>query len=153
MKKLFLFIVFLTSFLMSEAQIATIYMKEGQTSAEYSTDVTLTDGTAKYFLIKCPKDYYTAQAYCLSLDSLTGNHTKIACVLAGRYTDETSTRVTDTWTTISTTNWGCTKIDTVFCVVNATENGYNEFKLTLTGTGTGTSQIDNFEFKQYLGIP
>ena len=153
MKKLFAITVLLFAFAVSEAQITTLYMSEGQSQTEYKTNVTLTNNVAQYFLIKCPIDYYTAQVYCLSLDSLTGNHTKIACVLAGRYTDETSTRVTDTWTTISTTNWGCTKADTVFCVVNGTENGYNEFKLTLTGTGTGTSQIDNFEFMQKIGIP
>jgi hypothetical protein len=148
MKKLIFVLALMFTYVISEAQIATLNIAEPNTYVEYSTDVTLTNTTAKYFLINAGQDQYTAQAYTVNLDSLTGNHTKIAVVLAGQYSD-----VESTWTTISTTNWGCTTLDTTMTVVNATENGYRRFKVTFTGTGTGTSKIDNFEFKQYLGLP
>lgn len=149
MKKLFAIIVLMFAFtVISEAQIATLYLKEGQTYVEYATDVTLTNTTAQYFIIDAPKDYYTAQAYTVNLDSTGGNHTNVAVVLAGRVSDQNST-----WTTISTTNWTGTTSDTTMTVVNATENGYRQFKITFTGTGAGTTKIDNFEFKQYLGLP
>ena len=132
----------------SEAQIATLNMPKGNTYLEYTTDVTLTNTTAKYFQINAPQDWYTAQSYIVHLDSASGNHTNVACVLAGRVSDQTST-----WTTIGTVNWGGTSADTTIIYLNATENQYRQFKLTFTGTGNGTTTIANMEFKQWFGLP
>ena len=149
MKKLFVTLALMFAFVaISNAQIATLSIVEPDTYVDYSTNVTLTNAVAQYFIIKAPQDWYTAQAYTVNLDSLTGNHTNIAVVLAGQYSDQSSV-----WTTISTTNWANTTSDTTMTVVNATENGYRRYKVTFTGTGTGTTRIDRFEFKQYLGLP
>lgn len=148
MKKLIIVLALMFAFAISNAQIATLSMGVGETFKSYATNVTLTNTTAQYFIIKSSAPWYTAQAYTVNLDSLTGNHTKIAVVLAGRVSDQNST-----WTTISTTNWGSTTSDTTMTVLNATENQYREFKITFTGTGTGTSRIDYFDFKQYYGLP
>lgn len=152
MKKLFIisFLIAVALFACnpSNAQIATLNVNEPNTYTEYATNVTLTNAVAQYFIINAAHDWYTAQAYTVNLDSLAGNHTNIAVVLAGQYSDQSST-----WTTISTTNWGCTTLDTTMTVLNATENGYRRFRVTFTGTGTGTSTIDNFEFKLWYGLP
>jgi hypothetical protein len=148
MKKIILVLALMFAFAISEAQIATLYMGAGKTYLEYTSDVTLTNTTAKYFQFIAPQDWYTAQSYIVHLDSASGNHTKVACLLAGRVSDQTST-----WTTISTVNWGCTTADTTIIYLNATENQYREFKLTFTGTGTGTTTITNTEFKQWYGLP
>lgn len=148
MKKLVLFIALMFTMVISNAQIATLSMGVDETYKEYSTNTTLTNTTAQYFLVNSSAPWYTAQCFVLNLDSLSGNHTNVAVVLAGRATD-----VTPAWTTISTTNWTGVTSDTTMTVLNATENHYRQFKITLTGTGTGTTRIDNFEFKQYYGLP
>lgn len=148
MKRMILFIALMFTLVISNAQIATLSMAEGETYKAYSTNITLTDAVAQYFIVKSSAPWYTAQAYTVNLDSLTGNHTNIAVVLAGRVSSQNPT-----WTTISTTNWKNTTLDTTMTVLNATENQYREFKITFTGTGTGTTRIDYFDFKQYFGLP
>jgi hypothetical protein len=151
MKKLFI-ILSLVAFVFacspSQGQIATLNMAANQTYLEYTTDVVLTNTTAKYFVINTQAPWYTAQAYIVHMDSTTLNMTSVTVVLAGRVSDQT-----DTWTTISTTKWGETTADTTMIVLNATENQYRQFKLLFTGAGTGTSTITNMEFKQYYGMP
>jgi len=149
MKKLTIFIALMFAFVaISKAQIATINMGKGVTYTEYTTDVTLTNNVAQYFLFYPQTDYYTAQNFIVHLDSLSGNHTNMACVLAGRVSDQTST-----WTTIGTVNWAGTTSDTTIIYTNATENAYRQFKLTFTGTGTGTTTLANTEFKIWYGLP
>lgn len=148
MKKIIFVLALMFAFAISEAQIATITIPEGKTYTEYTTDVTLTNTTAQYFLFNISSPWYTAQDYIVHLDSLTGTHTNIACVLAGRVSDQTST-----WTTIGTVNWAGTTSDTTIIYANTTENAYRQFKLTFTGTGTATSRIANTEFKIYYGLP
>lgn len=132
----------------SEAQIATLQMAPTQTYIEYTTNVTLTSTTPQYFLVYSQAPYYTAQAYVVQLDSVSGNHTNMAVAISGRVSDQTST-----WTAIgSTINWTGSS-DTTIIFLNATENQYRQFKILFTGTGTGVSRIDNFEFKQYYGTP
>lgn len=147
MKKLIFVLALTFTVVISNAQIKTLTLLPGETYTEYTTDVTLTNNVAQYFIVKSSAPWYTAQAYVVQLDSVSGNHTNMAVVLAGRVSDQTST-----WTTISTTNWTGSS-DTTMIVLNATENQYREFKITFTGTGTGVSRIDNFEFKQYYGLP
>ena len=152
MKKLFIisFLIAVALFACnpSSAQIATLNMPKGNTYIEYTTDVTLTNNVAQYFQINAPQDWYTAQSYIVHLDSLAGNMTSCAVVLAGRVSDQTST-----WTTIGTVTWGSTTADTTIIYLNATENQYRQFKLTFTGAGTGTTTIANMEFKQWFGLP
>lgn len=126
----------------------TLNMPKGNTYLEYTTDVVLSNTTPKYFIFNAPQDWYTAQSYIVHLDSTSGNHTNVACVLAGRVSDQTST-----WTTIGTVNWAGKTSDTTIIYLNANENQYRQFKLTFTGTGTGTTTIANTEFKQWFGLP
>ena len=122
-------------------------MPKGNTWIKTTDDITLTNNVAKYIQINAPQDWYTAQAYTIQLDSVSGNHTNVAVVLSGRVSDQTST-----WTTISTINWTGSS-DTTIIGLNATENAYRQFRVTLTGTGTGVSKVDTFEFKQWFGLP
>ena len=147
MRKYILLIALMLTVVISNAQITTANLAKDVTYWEYTTDVTLTNTTPKYFIINTQPDWYTAQGYIVQLDSVSGNHTNMAVVLAGRVSDQTST-----WTTISTVNWTGAS-DTTIISINATENAYRQFKVTFTGTGTGVSKIDNFEFKQYNGLP
>ena len=153
MKKLFLIIIVLFAFVfVSEAQIATLTLRDNSTYVEYSIDVTLTNAVAQYFIINAPKAQYTAQTVTYTLDSLAGDHTAMTVVLAGRASDQTTV-----WTTLDTSVWTMdnewASTDTVIIVEINTENHYREFKLTFTGAGTGTSTLGNVEFKQFLGIP
>lgn len=151
MKKLIFLFVIAALFACQQqasAQIATINVPRGNTYAEYTTDVTLTNDVAKYFQFNISTDYYAAPTYIVHLDSASGNHTNVACVLAGRVSDQTST-----WTTIGTVNWAGTTADTTIIYSSSTEVPYRQYKLTFTGTGTGTTTIANTEFKFYYGLP
>jgi hypothetical protein len=148
MKKLFFVLALMFAFAISEAQIATINVPKGNTYVEYTTDVVLTDAVVKYFVFNAPQDYYTAQSFIVHLDSLAGNMTSCTVALLGRISDQTAT-----WTSIGSIKWGSTTADTTIIYVNATENGYRQFKLSFTGAGTGTSTIANTEFKQWFGTP
>ena len=149
MRKLFVTLALMFAFVaISNAQIATLSIVEPDTYVEYSTNVTLTNTTAQYFIIKAPQDWYTAPCFIVQLDSLTGNNTSVAVNLSGRISDQTST-----WTSIATVTWGCTTADTTIISLTGTETAYREYKLLFTPAGTGTVRIDNTEFKQYLGLP
>jgi hypothetical protein len=150
MKKfLFILIAFVTLAATSQAQMLSTTMTPNQTWVNVATNYTLTDAVAQYWFISAPKDYYTAQAVVVELDSLTGNHTNVAVQLQGRYSSSSAT-----WNNIgSAVNWKGTTADTTIVILNATENGYREFKLLFTGTGTGTTRIDNMQFKMWYGLP
>ena len=148
MKKIMIFLALMFAVAISNAQIATINVPRGNTYTEYTTDVTLTNNVAKYFQFNISTDYYAAPTYIVHLDSASGNHTNVACVLAGRVSDQTST-----WTTIGTVNWAGTTADTTIIYSSSTEVPYRQYKLTFTGTGTGTTTIANTEFKFYYGLP
>jgi len=155
MKKLIFLIALMFVVTISKAQttITTLYGEAGQTYVEYTTDVTLTNTTAKalYFYLK--PDYYTATNFIVQLDSASGNHTNVAVALYGRISSEQAT-----WTAIgSAINWtgvnktvGC---DTTILFANTTETAYRQFKLLFTGTGTGTTTICYSALKVWNGIP
>lgn len=149
MRKLALVLALMVGFaFMSQAQFLTTYKSAGNTSTDITTDYTLTNTTAGYWLIYAGQDYYTAQALIVNLDSASGDHTNVAIQLQGRYTDM------DAWTNIgSAKNWKGTTSDTTIVYLNATENGYRQFKILYTGTGTGTTTIDRQFFKQWFGNP
>ena len=150
MKKLFVLLVSLIAlFATSQAQMLSTYVGPTQTWVDVSTNYTLTNTTASYWFISAPKDYYTAQAVVVELDSLSGNHTNVAVQLQGRYSSSSAT-----WNNIgSAVNWKGTTADTTIVILNATEVGYREFKLLFTGTGVGTTKIDNMQFKMWYGLP
>jgi len=150
MKKFFVLLISLVAiFATSQAQMLSTTMPPAQTWATVATNYTLTDAVAQYWFISAPKDYYTAQAVVVELDSLSGNHTNVAVQLQGRYSSSSAT-----WNNIgSAVNWKGTTADTTIVILNATENGYREFKLLFTGTGTGTTRIDNMQFKMWYGLP
>ena len=150
MKKLFIILSLVVAFAAtSKAQMLSSYMTPTQTWLDVSTNYTLTSTTPAYWFISAPKDYYTAQVVVVELDSLSGNHTNVAVQLQGRYSSSSAT-----WNNIgSAVNWKGTTADTTIVILNATENGYREFKLLFTGTGTGTTRIDNMQFKMWYGLP
>ena len=129
--------------LISNAQttIATLSADKGSSYIQYSTDVTLTNTTAKATYFYFQPDTYTATNFIVQLDSATGNHTNVAVVLYGRISDQQAT-----WTAIgSAINWGgknaSAGCDTTILFANTTETAYRQFKLLFTGTGTGTTTI------------
>ena len=132
----------------ANAQMATTNLRSGVTYADVSTDYTLTNAVAQYWLVNAGQNYYTAQTLVINLDSASGNHTNVAIQLQGRVTDM------DAWANIgSAINWKGTTADTTIVYTNATENLYRQFKILYTGTGTGTTTIDRQVFKQYFGNP
>lgn len=125
----------------SEAQDVTIAGAKGQKYFVYTTDVTITDATPVWFLIKTDADFPTTQHALIDCDSVSGNHTEIALTLLGRNFD------TAAWTSISSTivNPGVnSNIDNT--LTNTTETRFRQYKLLLTPTGTGVSKVDKLEF-------
>lgn len=149
MKKIILLTACLLAFAFaSQAQMVTTYLSPGKTKAEITTDYTLTNAVARYWQVNTQQDYYTAQCLIVNLDSASGNHTNVAIQLQGRYTDM------DAWANVgSAINWKGTTSDTTIVYLNATENGYRQFKINFTGTGTGTTTVDRMVFKQWFGLP
>lgn len=132
----------------SNAQLVTATLSGDATYTEISTDYTITDAVAGYYLINANQKYYTAQDLVIQLDSTSGNHTNVAVQLYGRVTDNSA------WATIgSAVNWTGATADTTILYTNTTENGYRSYKVLFTGTGTGVTTISNLEFKQWLGLP
>lgn len=153
MKTLFLFIALMFTFVISNAQTATIKPTvTGGTYAEYTTDVTLTDATAKWFQFNFEPTQYNAQNFVVQLDSLTGNHTNVSVALYGRISDQQG------WTAIgSAINWTgvhrSVGADTTILFTASTETAYRQFKLLFTGTGTGTTNIMYQAVKIWNGTP
>ena len=152
MKKLVLFIGLLMAFTVVNAQISTLNLNSGQTYAEYTTDVVLTNAVAQNFRINAAQNWMTSPYIAVAIDSTSGNHTSLNIVLAGRMSDQTTV-----WTSISDVTWDMdhagSAADTIIITGSATETFYRQYRVTFTPVGTGTSTITNFEFKQYFGIP
>lgn len=148
MKKLIFIISLLVVSFATQAQMLTTNLDHGVSYANVTTNYTLTNNVAQYWLIYTQPDWYTAQEFIISLDSLAGNHTNVAVAVFGRVSDQM------TWAQIgSTVNWKGTTADTTFAITNATEVKYRQYKVLFTGTGTGTTTIDRMEFKYYNGLP
>ena len=132
----------------SFAQLETVKLNANETYYEITTDNTITNSTAGYYLFNAPKNQYTAQTLVIQLDSTSGDHTNVAVQLQGRVSDNAA------WANIgSAVNWTGASADTTIVYTNTAENGYRSYKLLFTGTGTGVTTIDNVEFKQWLGLP
>ena len=152
MKKLVLFIGLLMAFTVVNAQISTLNLNSGQTYAEYTTDVVLTNAVAQNFRINAAQNWMTSPYIAVAIDSTSGNHTSLNIVLAGRMSDQTTV-----WTSISDVTWDMdhagSAADTIIITGASAETFYRQYRVTFTPVGTGTSTITNFEFKQYFGIP
>jgi len=147
MKKLFIVLSLVFAVLISNAQMATVYVPVNQTYVAAPTTYVLTDAVTQYLLIKAPQHNVATQDLLVKLDSLTGNHTYIAVGLYGRKFD------TSAWVQIgSTVTWkGTTSShDTTLVISNTTGNRYRDYKVSYTGTGTGTSRITLQQFKLYF---
>ena len=132
----------------AQAQLVTVNLPASETYYEVSTDYTITNAVAGYYLFNAAKPQYTAQDLVIQLDSTSGNHTNVAVLLQGRKSDNAA------WANIgSAINWTGASADTTIVYTNTAENGYRSYKLIFTGTGTGVTTIDNVEFKQWLGLP
>jgi len=142
MKKLFLIFALMFTFtVISIAQNVTLYGQDGQEYFKYTTDVTVTDATPVWYLIKTTTDWPTTQHIIVDFDSVSGNHTAMALLLYGRNFDDGA------WTAISSTivDGGVNSAIDI-TLTNTTETRWRQFKLLLTGTGTGVSTIDKVEF-------
>jgi len=152
MKKLVLFIGLLMAFTVVNAQISTLNLNSGQTYAEYTTDVVLTNAVAQNFRINAAQNWMTSPYIAVAIDSTSGNHTSLNVAFAGRMTDQT-----DVWTAISDVTWDMdhagSAADTIMIIGASAETFYRQYRVTFTPVGTGTSTITNFEYKQYFGLP
>ena len=148
MKKLIFLITILALFAINtQAQLVTVNMPR-HTYSEVSTDYTITNAVAGWYLFNAARDYYTAQDVVIMLEDASGSHTNVAVQLQGRVSDNSA------WANIgSAIDWTCVTADTTIVYTNTAENGYRSYKLLFTGTGTGVTTIDNVEFKQWLGMP
>ena len=141
MKKLIFVLAFLLAYTVTNAQTVTLYGKPAQQSFTYTTDVTITDATPIWYLIKTDTDWPTTQHALIDIDSVSGNHTAVALLLYGRNFDDAA------WTAISSTivDLGVnSNLD--ITLTNTTETRWRQFKLLLTGTGTGVSKVDKLDF-------
>lgn len=111
-----------------------------------NTDYTLTDATARTFILPAAKLVPTTQDFYINLDSIAGNHTYVAVALYGAKFDDTAySQIGSTITWKGTTS----SHDTTIVISNATANRYSYYKWTVTGTGTGTTKIDVQQLKLY----
>ena len=155
MKRLIFILALMFAFAISNAQTTITTISAGdasQTYKEYTTDVTLTNTTAKAIYFNMQPEAYTAQNVIVQLDSLTGNHTNVAVAVYGRISDQQG------WTAIgSAINWtgvhASAGADTTILFANATEVAYRQFKVLYTGTGTGTTNIMYQALKIWNGVP
>lgn len=143
MKKLLFFLI--SVLFVSVVSAQTILVNKPETYKAYTTDVTVTNTTAKTVYFDGKQDFKTTQDYLCQLDSTSGNHTNVAVALYGQKFE------TAVWTQIgSTVNWKGTTADTTIVISNATANRYRKYKVTFTGTGAGVTTVDSQEFKLYL---
>lgn len=153
MKKLIFVLALMFTFVISNAQVATVSPAiSGGTIVDYPTSITLTNTTAKYMIFAFDPAWENAQSYIVQLDSASGDHTNVAIAVYGRVNS------LDTWTAIgSAINWkgkaASTGMDTTIKFTNSTEYAYRQFKVLFTGTGTGTTTIANQTFKIWYGTP
>jgi len=124
------------------AQTATVYVPDGDTYYNLTTDYTLTNTTTSWFRWKAASDFPSTQDLEIHIDTLVSGQTAVAVSLYGRKFAD------DSWTQIgSTVNWAITSADTTITISNTTINRYREFKSNFVGTGTGTCTIANQKLK------
>ncbi len=143
MKRYLIFLALIVAIGVKATQVE-ISMK-ARNYVELTTDYTLTNTTADTFIFYAPRANFATQAYTVSLDSASGNHTSVATSLYGRIT------TSDTWTQIgSTITWVGSDADTSFSIVGTTPNAYKYFMVRMVGVDTGVTTINNQEFNLWL---
>jgi hypothetical protein len=147
MKKLLFLLVIMLSWVVGNAQMATVTIPANLTYAAAPTTYTLTNAVSQYFQVNSAQHKAGTQDFLCHLDSLAGDHTNVSVALWGRKFD------TSAWVAIgSAVNWKGTTSghDTTIVISNATANRYRAYKIVYTGTGTGTTTITTQQFKLYL---
>ena len=146
MKKFIILALFIIVAMVTKAQTVTLSpMPLANTFQGVTTDYTLTNTTARTFIMEAAKQQPATQDFYVQLDSLAGNHTNVAVAFYGaKFSDTAYTQIG------STVNWKGTTADTTIVISNATANRYNYYKWVITGTGTGTTTIDTQKLKLYL---
>jgi len=141
MKKLFVLLVLAFVAFATNAQTVNESMG-GKTYTKWTTPYSITNTTARVFVIEAGNDWTSKQDFLFHLDSISGNHTNVAIVLQG------SKFATSAYSTIgSTVNWKGTTADTTIVISNASATLWRYFKVTMTGTGTGVSSLNFHEAK------
>lgn len=147
--KNFILLLFVSLSLSLSAQMVTSAISTSSTYIEANsptTPYTITNTTAKYWLIKTNQAYASMQDFSVRLDSVSGNHTNVAVAIYGQ-----KSALKADWTQIgSTVNWKGTTADTTFIITNASANRYLNFKVTYTGTNIGVTKITSQNFKLWL---
>lgn len=142
MKKFILLIMALVVTVAAMSQLATRVIPQNGSYADIPTAYNITNTTAGYFLINTFQvRSLTTRDYIVQLDSVSGTHTNVAVVLAGRKFPNSA------WATLATVNWKGTTKDTTILINDTVVAGYREYKVTYTGTGTGVTRVKNQEFK------
>lgn len=146
MKKFILIFSFIISFVFVNAQTVTFPpLTADNTYFINTTNYTLTNTTARNFIIPAAQHWATTQDYIVKIDSTGGDHTNVSVSLWGQ-----KSAIAGDWVQIgSTVNWKGTTADTVIIISNTTANRFRNYKATIVGTGTGTSKISVQELKLY----
>lgn len=150
MKKFLLSLMLVMFTVAVSAQFATSGCEKPNTYVELSsptsTPYTISNTTAKFWLVKAGQDLASMQDFTVQLDSVSGNHTNVAVAVYGQKSD-----LKADWTQIgSTVNWKGTTADTIILFSNASAVRYRNFKVVYTGTGTGVTKITKQQFKLWL---
>lgn len=144
MKKFIFIMIFGLLAMFANAQLATINIESGKTTAIVNTSYTLTNTTAGYMVFNAPQVWTTTQDFTVTLHKASGTPTRVNIVLYGQKTADTP------WVSIATGFWKVTTADTVMTISNATANRYVNYKALFTPVGTGTSTITKQYFKLYF---
>ena len=144
MKKFILIMVLGLVAVFANAQLATINVQSGNTTAIVNTSYTLTNTTANYLVVNAPQVWTTTQDFTVTFHKATGTPTRVNVVLYGQKTADTP------WVSIATGFWKVTTADTVMTLSNTTANRYSNYKILYTPAGTGTSNITKQVLKLYF---
>ena len=144
MKKFIFLLFFGLIAIFANAQLATINIASGNTTAIVNTSYTLTNTTAGYMVYNAPQVWTTTQDFTVTLHKVSGTPTRVNIVLYGQKTPDTP------WVSIATGFWKVTSADTVMTLSNTTANRYVNYKALFTPAGTGVSTITKQYFKLYF---
>ena len=126
----------------ANAQLATINVEPGKTTAVVNSTYVLTNTTAGYMVYNAAQVWTTTQDFTVTFHKASGTPTRVNVVLYGQKTPDTP------WVSIVTGFWKVTSADTVMTLSNTTANRYVNYKVLFTPSGTGVSNIT----KQYLKL-
>jgi hypothetical protein len=150
MKKIFIFLIALISFVAVSAQTSTLpAMKNGFTYLSSTAAYTLRADTAYNVVFAAIQHYPTTQDIVVRLDTLGATkHTSVAVCVYGQKSAQK-----EDWTVIGdTVTWARTTTDTTIVISNATANRYRSYKIEAKGSTTSgaRSKLSGIEFKQWL---